>query len=138
MLKSLRDLGFAKTGSEEAILEESALLIKNINKGKNCQTNFKNKFYLYKAKKKIKKIFELSMYVHFNFEPIQHNCHQLASNCLFFSMTKIFCLLILVEIYCSVFSHSLSLTHMAYFSQCDADNFFFISLTLDLIFSYFL
>ena len=32
----------------------------------------------------------------------------------------------------------LSLTHMAYFSQCDADNFFFISLTLDLIFSYFL
>ena len=62
MLKSLRDLGFAKTGSEEAILEESALLIKNINKGKNSQTNFKNKFYLCKAKKKKKKIFELSMY----------------------------------------------------------------------------
>ena len=108
MLKSLRDLGFAKTGSEEAILEESALLIKNINKGKNSQTNFKNKFYLCKAKKKKKKNI-LTLYVDFNFEPIKNN-----------------------------WTLILSLTHMAYFSQCDADNFFFISLTLYLIFSYFL
>jgi cytochrome P450 len=32
MLKSLRDLGFAKTGSEQAILEESTVLVRNINK----------------------------------------------------------------------------------------------------------
>jgi hypothetical protein len=34
MLKSLRDLGFGKTGSEEAILEESAVLVRNIKKEK--------------------------------------------------------------------------------------------------------
>ena len=32
MLKSLRDLGYAKTASEEAILEETKLLVENIQK----------------------------------------------------------------------------------------------------------
>ena len=81
---------------------------------KTAKQILKISFICAKLKKKKKNIWTL--YVHFNFEPIQHNCHQLASNCLFFSMTKIFCLLILVEIYCSVFSHSLSHTYGLFFS----------------------